>query len=94
MFNKLKEHLKAMFEGNRCRFNKGCEHYRLDSKCCNNWDIRFPDIIGSYCGTYRWFDSGWYPIPPEDEGGYIVPKIWIEAVKPGIDSITVAKGKK
>ncbi len=53
MFNKLKEYLKVMFEGKRCRFGEGCKHYRLDSECCNNWDIRFPDIIGSYCGTYR-----------------------------------------
>ena len=81
MFNKLKEHLKVMFEGNRCRFNKRCKQYRLDSACCNNWDTRFPDIIGSYCGTYRWFDSGWYPTPPEDEGGYIVPRIWKDAAK-------------
>jgi len=53
MFDKLKEHFNVMFEGNRCRFRKGCKHYRLDSECCNKFAIRFPDIIGSYCGTYR-----------------------------------------
>ena len=87
MFNKLREQLKVMFEGNRCRFSKECGHYRLDAVTCNNEG-------NSHCGRYRWFDSGWYPIFPEDEGGYIVPKIWIEAVKLGVDSITIAdKGK-
>ncbi len=50
MFNKLREHLKAIFEGNRCRFNKGCKHYRRFSYCCNRWDER---ILSEYYGTYR-----------------------------------------
>jgi len=82
MFNKLKEHLKAMFEGNRCRFRKGCKYYRKNSECCNNLFARFPNDDGSsYYGIYRWFDSGWYPTPPEDEGGYIVPRIWKDVAK-------------
>ncbi len=39
------------------------------------------------------FREGQHVIPLSEEGGYIVPKIWIEAVNPGVDSITVAKGK-
>ena len=58
MFKKLKEHLKAMFEGNRCRFSKRCKHYRLDSECCNNLFARFPaDDGSSYCGKYREFEK-------------------------------------
>jgi len=57
MFNKLKEHLKAMLEGNRCRFSRECEHYRLDSTCCNDWLTRFPNDDGSYCGKYRKLDD-------------------------------------
>ncbi len=54
MFNKLKEHLKAMFEGNRCRFRDECKHYQLGSTVCNNWYERFVNSDGSaYCGTYR-----------------------------------------
>ena len=44
---------KKVFEGNRCRFRRECGYYRLDSKCCNNFNTRFPDLVGSYCGTYR-----------------------------------------
>ncbi len=59
MFNKLKEHLKAMFEGNRCRFRKWCIHYQDDSECCNNLFARFPADDGSaYCGKYRELDNG------------------------------------
>jgi len=52
MFNKLKEQLKVMFEGNRCRFKKGCNLYKKNSVTCNNWYARF---LGdkAYCGTYR-----------------------------------------
>ncbi len=39
------------------------------------------------------FRDGQYVVPLDEEGGYIIPKIWIEAVKLGVDSITVAKGK-
>ena len=55
MFNKLREHLRAIFEGNRCRFRRQCGHYREASKCCNNWNERFDDPIygKSYCPTYR-----------------------------------------
>ena len=53
MFNKLKEHLKAMFEGNRCRFRKWCIHYQDDSAVCNNLLKWFPNESSSYCGAYR-----------------------------------------
>lgn len=26
------------------------------------------------------FERGWYVVPPEEEGGYIVPKIWKDEV--------------
>ncbi len=57
MFNKLKEQLKVMFEGNRCRFRKECKHYQLGSTICNNWYERFPTDGSSYCGTYRELDN-------------------------------------
>ncbi len=53
MFNKLKEYLKAMFEGNRCRFRDECKHYQLGSVICNKLLKRFPNESSSYCGTYR-----------------------------------------
>ncbi len=91
MFYKLMEHLKVIFEGNRCRFRKECMHYQIDSAVCNNLLKRFPTYDKAYCGTYRKLETGWR----EDEGGYIVPKIWIEARKISTDSITIAdKGKQ
>ena len=56
MFNKLRESLKSIFETNRCRFSKECEHYREDSNCCNSLYARFTDDK-AYCGTYRKFDE-------------------------------------
>lgn len=53
MFNKLKEQLKAIFEGNRCRFRKGCKHYQLGSAVCNSLLKRFPTGDRAYCGKYR-----------------------------------------
>ena len=57
MFNKLKEQLKVMFEGNRCRFRKACKLYRKRSAACNSWIERFPDYDKAYCGKYRELDK-------------------------------------
>ena len=51
MFHKLREQLKVMFEGDRCRFRKECGHYRLDAVTCNNEG-------SSHCGKYRELENG------------------------------------
>jgi len=53
MFNKLREHLKAIFEGDRCRFSKECELYKEDGAVCNSWVERLPTGNEAYYGRYR-----------------------------------------
>ena len=50
---KIAQKFKAMFEGNRCRFAKGCELYQNGGLVCNNLFERFLNEDKAYCGKYR-----------------------------------------
>ena len=58
MFKKLREYIKAIFEGKRCRFSKECELYNKDNAVCNDWVKRFPTHDKVYCGRYRELEEG------------------------------------
>ncbi len=44
---------REFFEGDRCRFKKDCELYRVDSATCNDLGKRKPFSGRFYCGKYR-----------------------------------------